>query len=89
VLVNEPVPVPSEVFESLIVGFAVVAQQTPRAVTGEVPSSVITPPVVAVVDVVTTALVVKEGAFVSSLQEVTEMAKAAATVSIKNCFFIR
>jgi hypothetical protein len=46
-LVNVPVPVPSVVFESVIVGFAAVPQQTPRAVTADVPSEVTFPPEVA------------------------------------------
>lgn len=36
-LVNDPVPVPSTVFELAVVGFTDVLQQIPRAVTAEVP----------------------------------------------------
>ena len=43
-LVNDPVPVPSEVFEFAIVGFADVLQHTPRAVIADPPSKVIEPP---------------------------------------------
>jgi hypothetical protein len=50
-LVNAPVPVPSVVFELLVVGFAVVLQHTPRAVTVELPALVTLPPLVAVVAV--------------------------------------
>jgi hypothetical protein len=49
-LVKTPVPVPSEVLESAIVGLAVVLQQTPLAVTMADPSKVTLPPLVAVVD---------------------------------------
>jgi hypothetical protein len=50
VLVKLPVPDPSLVVLSPVVGFDVVAQQTPRIVTDEPPSSVIFPPDVAVVE---------------------------------------
>lgn len=43
-LVKDPVPVPSEVFELDIVGVAVEAQQTPRAVISSPPSFHISPP---------------------------------------------
>ena len=43
-LVNDPVPVPSEVFEFAIVEFADVLQHTPREVIVEPPSEVMVPP---------------------------------------------
>lgn len=43
-LVKAPVPEPSTVFESEIVGEPVVFQQTPRAVTAAPPSALIVPP---------------------------------------------
>jgi hypothetical protein len=49
-LVKTPVPVPSEVLESLVVGAPVVFQHTPRAVTPEEPSLITAPPLEAVVD---------------------------------------
>ena len=51
-LVNVPEPVPSVVFVLAIVGFTVVLQHTPRAVTFAPPLSVIFPPLVAVVAVI-------------------------------------
>jgi hypothetical protein len=56
--VKIPVPVPSVVLELLIVGFAVVAQQTPLTVTAPPPSAVIFPPDVAVVVVIEVTVVV-------------------------------
>ena len=62
-LLNEPVPVPSFVFASLIVGLFAVLQQTPLAEIGEPPSDEIIPPLVAVVVVMLlTEVVVREGA---------------------------
>ena len=46
-LVNEPVPVPSEVFELAVVGLAEVLQQTPLAVIVKPPSEVTFPPLLA------------------------------------------
>ena len=43
-LTKLPVPVPSVVFEPVIVGFAEVPQQTPLAVTSAPPSEVTLPP---------------------------------------------
>ena len=57
-LVNVPVPEPSLVLLFAIVGFVVVLQQTPRAVTGTPPSLVILPPLVAVALVIEDAAVV-------------------------------
>ena len=48
-LVKTPVPEPSIVLLFAVVGFAVVLQQTPLAVTGEAPCKVTFPPPVAVV----------------------------------------
>ena len=59
--VKEPVPVPSDVWGSEIVGFIEILQHTPLAITGEPPSLVTFPPELAVetvtldiADVVTT-----------------------------------
>jgi len=57
-LVNVPVPVPSVVLLELIVGFEVVAQQTPLAVTGASPFAVTFPPEEAVVTVIAEGAVV-------------------------------
>ena len=57
-LVKLPVPEPSEVWLLLKVGFCEVLQQTPRAVTGEPPSLVTLPPVVAELSVMPLAVVV-------------------------------
>ena len=52
-LVKIPVPVPSVVLvDNAIVGFAVVLQHTPRAVTAAPPSEAILPPPVAAVIVI-------------------------------------
>ena len=62
-LIKTPEPVPSVVLEPAVVGFWVVAQHTPRAVTAEPPSVVILPPLVAVVEVMAVkSVVVKTGA---------------------------
>ena len=58
VLVNGPVPVPSLVRLLAIVGFEVVLQQTPRAVTEAPPLDVTLPPEVAVVAVMLEAIAV-------------------------------
>ena len=57
-LVKEPAPLPSTVLSSAVVGFSLVLQQTPRAVTGEVPSFVTVPPLVAEVCVISVIAVV-------------------------------
>jgi hypothetical protein len=89
VLVNEPVPVPSEVFESAMVGLAAVPQQTPRAVTADVPSDEISPPEAAVVSVTdVTAVVLTVGGLVSFLQATNDMVAKATIVRKYNCFFI-
>jgi hypothetical protein len=59
-LVNMPMPVPFVVFvDKATVGFAVVLQQTPRAVIAAPPSSVMLPPLAAVVFVIDVAAVVE------------------------------
>jgi hypothetical protein len=68
-LVKLPVPLPSDVWEPPTVGFEVVLQHTPRAVTAAPPSFVITPPVVPELTVMfVTAVVVKVGITGSFLQ---------------------
>ena len=57
-LVKAPVPVPSVVLLSEVVGSADVLQQTPLKVTEAPPSSVIFPPLEAVVEVMAEGLVV-------------------------------
>jgi hypothetical protein len=66
-LVKLPVPVPSVVVLSPVVGVDVVAQQTPRTVTAEPPSSVIFPPDVAVVEATEEIAVVVTVGFVIGL----------------------
>ena len=62
-LVNTPVPVPSVVLLSAVVGLSDVLQHTPRAVTVSPPSSVTLPPESAVVSVMfVIAVVVTVGA---------------------------
>ena len=57
-LVKLPVPVPSEVWLSLVVGLADVLQQTPLAVTAAPPSLVTFPPLEALFEVIEDAAVV-------------------------------
>jgi hypothetical protein len=57
-LVNIPIPVPSNVLLSAIVGLVAVLQHTPRTLTVAPPSEVILPPLVAVVPVMAVAAVV-------------------------------
>ena len=59
VLAKLPTPVPLVVFESEVVGFGEVPQQTPRAVTAIPPSFVILPPLVAVVGAIADTFVVE------------------------------
>jgi len=60
--VNDPGPVPSDVFVSRMVGFADVLQQTPLAVIAPPPSFDIFPPLPAVVyEIPETAVVVNVG----------------------------
>jgi len=62
VLVKEPPPAPSEVFEFAVVGLTDVLQQIPRTVTDAAQSPVILPPDVAPDDVIrVTVVVVTEG----------------------------
>jgi len=53
-----PEPVPSEDFELAMVGFCVVPQQIPRAVTAAPPSLVILPPLIADIEVIVERAVV-------------------------------
>jgi hypothetical protein len=57
-LVKLPVPVPSEVLSSEIVGLCEVLQHTPLDVTGESPESLMVPPPEALVDVMEDIIVV-------------------------------
>ena len=78
-LTNAPVPVPSVVLLSAVVGSAAVLQHTPRAVTLAPPSAVTLPPDAAVVVVISeTAVVVTVG--VAWL--VTGQAKLAASIGL-------
>jgi hypothetical protein len=71
-LTKIPAPVPSVVFELAVVGFVVIAQQIPRAVTAEPPSLVTFPPETAVVKVTAvTAVVVTTGATIALVVNVT------------------
>jgi hypothetical protein len=71
-LVKLPVPVPLVVLEFAIVGSAVVAQQTPLAVTAPPPSAVIFPPEVAVViKTAEAAVVVRVGTATGVVVKVT------------------
>jgi len=72
-----PVPVPSEVLLSEVVGLAIVLQQTPRSVTEAPPSLVILPPLVAVVDVMELIAVVVS---VGTVKGVTEFEEALAAL---------
>jgi hypothetical protein len=69
-LIKVPVPVPSVVIESAIVGFAEVLQQTPLAVIAAKPSFVIFPPLVAVVVVMEdVTVVVRVGSRIGIIQK--------------------
>ena len=57
-LAKDPLPVPSVVWLPVTTGLGEVLQQTPRAVMAAPPSSVIFPPLVAVVDVMDVTVVV-------------------------------
>jgi hypothetical protein len=67
-LVNDPVPLPSEVALSAVVGLAAALQHTPRAVTGSPPSEVTLPPPVAVAPVILEIAVVVTAGVVSVLK---------------------
>jgi hypothetical protein len=58
-LVNDPIPAPSDVLLSLMVGLADVLQQTPLAVTVSPPSEVTVPPLEAAVKVTEDTAVVE------------------------------
>ena len=66
-LVKAPVPVPSEVWLSAVVGLADVLQQAPLTVTDAPPSDVTFPPVWAVVDVMDDGVVVVTGGAVEGV----------------------
>jgi hypothetical protein len=71
-LVKTPEVVPSSVFELLIVGAVTVFQQTPRAVIAAPPFEVISPPEVAVFNVIADmAEVVTVGTTGASVMKVT------------------
>ena len=72
-LMKLPVPVPSEVLLSAMVGFWLVLQQTPRAVTAAPPSLVILPPLVTVVSVTADIAVVVIVAKVAGMVAVTSL----------------
>jgi hypothetical protein len=64
-LIKLPVPVPSVVLESLIVGAVTVDQQMPFAVTSALPSAVMFPPETAVVRAIEeTSAVVRVGTII-------------------------
>ena len=80
-LTKAPVPVPSLVLSSAVVGLADVLQQTPRAVTLAPPSAATFPPHAAVVVVIPeTAAVVTVGVVL-----VVTLAGLPAAVSVKYC----
>ena len=66
-LVNDPIPVPSEVLLSEMVGFPEIFQHTPLAVTFALPSVVTFPPPVAVVWVIPVIVLVETAGGVISL----------------------
>jgi hypothetical protein len=67
-LINCPVLLPSVVFESAVVGFEDVLQQTPFAVIADLPSDVAIPPLVALVKVIlVTGLVDNSGTVTGSV----------------------
>ncbi len=73
-LVKVPVPVPSVVLLSLMVGLAEVLQHTPLAVTDAPPSEVTFPPLEAVVEVMEDGtVVVTVGAMVAEVVKVRSL----------------
>jgi hypothetical protein len=81
--VNKPFPVPSVVLSLLTVGLAVVAQQTPLAVTAAPPSAEILPPEEAVVKVVAEiAVVVRVGATIAAVVKETSFPYAVPTLFV-------
>ena len=82
-----PEPVPSFDLLSAIIGLVPVLQQTPRAITGELPSSVISPPLVALLpEIFEIEIVVTSGAFsfLHPVKTVTTM-----IIAIGSLFLIR
>jgi hypothetical protein len=77
-----PEPVPSVVTEPDMVGFAVVAQQTPRAVTAPPPLAVIFPPETAVVKVIEVTAVVVRVAVVTAVANVSSFPYAVPPLLI-------
>ena len=77
-----PVPVPSEVWLSLMVGLAEVLQHTPLAVTEAPPSDVTFPPLVAVVEVMEDGVVVVTVGVVVLVANVTSLPYAVPTVLV-------
>ena len=93
-LANSPVPVPSLVLKSEIVGPADVLQQMPRAVTMAPPSDITLPPQVAasavifVTGVVVTVARFKEDMFLCSFLQPQQNAKHTRTISLENNFIL-
>ena len=78
-LAKLPVPVPSEVWLSLVVGLAEVLQHTPFAGTEAPPSDVTFPPLVAVVEVMEDGVVVVTVGVVVLVANVTSLPYAVPT----------
>ena len=70
-LTNTPVPLPSVVWLSAIVGLELILQHTPLAVTVAPPSDVTFPPLVAVVVVMFVTVVVVKVGKVANVENVT------------------
>ena len=93
-LANSPVPVPSLVLKSEIVGPTDVLQHTPRAVTMAPPSDITLPPQVAasavifVTGVVVTVARFKEDMFLCSFLQPQQNAKHTRTISLENNFIL-
>jgi hypothetical protein len=82
-LVKVPVPVPSVVLESVMVGFAAVAQQVPLAVIVPPPSEMIFPPETAVVKVIEeTTVVVRVATTIRVVVNVTSFPYAVPTLLV-------
>ena len=77
-LVKLLVPVPSEVWLSLVVGLAAVFQHTPFAVTEAPPSDVTFPPLEAVVEVMEDGVVVVTMGIVGEVVSLNFATKASA-----------
>lgn len=81
-LVKTPVPVPSLVLLSEIVGFWIVLQHTPRAVIAAPPEAVILPPEAAEEDVIAeTADVVNTGICITSFLQLFVSSNDAPTIT--------